>query len=67
MNYTQIMEQMRSLKLYGMADALENILTSKQASQLTAEQLVALLIQQEHDERHGRKIHPVKEIRKVPV
>lgn len=60
MNYTQIMEQMRSLKLYGMADALENILTSKQTSQLTAEQLVALLIQQEHDERHGRKITRLK-------
>lgn len=64
MNYTQIVDQMRSLKLYGMADALENILTSKQASQLTTEQLVALLIQQEHDERHGRKITRLKKAAK---
>jgi DNA replication protein DnaC len=56
MNYTQITEQMRLLKLYGMADALENILTGKQASSLSPEQLLALLVQQEHDERHGRKI-----------
>lgn len=56
MNYTQITEQMRSLKLHGMAAALENVLTGKQAASLSTEQLLALLIQHEYDERHGRKI-----------
>ena len=56
MNYTQTLEQMRSLRLHGMAEALENLITAKQTDALTAEQLITMLIQHEHDERHGRKI-----------
>ena len=56
MNYTQITEQMRSLKLHGMACALEGIMQSKQATHLSGEQLLAVLIQHEYDERHNRKI-----------
>jgi len=56
MNYTQALEQMRSLRLHGMAEALENLINAKQTTALTAEQLIAMLVQYEHDERHGRKI-----------
>jgi DNA replication protein DnaC len=47
---------MRSLKLQGMAAALENVLTSKQASHLDGEQLLDLLLQQEIEDRRSRKI-----------
>lgn len=57
MNYTEISERMRSLKLLGMASALEGILQSKQGTHLSSEQLLAVLVQQEYDERHNRKIH----------
>lgn len=56
MNYTQTLEQMRSLRLHGMADALQNLIDAKQTTTLTAEQLIVMLIQHEHDERRGRKI-----------
>lgn len=56
MHYTQTLEQMRSLRLHGMAEALENLIKAKQTATLTAEQLLATLVQHEHDERHGRKI-----------
>lgn len=56
MNYTQTLEQMRSLRLHGMADALQNLIDAKQTTTLTAEQLIVMLIQHEHDERQGRKI-----------
>ncbi len=62
MSYTTIVEQMRSLKLQGMASALESILTSKQASHLTSEQLLELLIQQEHDERKSKKINRLTQV-----
>jgi DNA replication protein DnaC len=56
MSYTSITERMRSLKLQGMVAALENVLTSKQASHLNAEQMLELLLQQEYDDRKSRKI-----------
>jgi DNA replication protein DnaC len=56
MNYTESLERMRSLKLNGMASALEGVLEAKQAQHLTTEQLLALLLQHEYDERHNRKI-----------
>ncbi len=56
MNYTQTLEQMRSLRLHGMAEALQNLIDAKQTTTLTAEQLIVMLIQHEHDERQGRKI-----------
>jgi DNA replication protein DnaC len=56
MNYTQTLEQMRSLRLHGMAEALENLINAKQIATLSAEQLITMLVQHEHDERHGRKI-----------
>jgi DNA replication protein DnaC len=49
----QLMQQMR---LYGMYTALEGLIQSKQLSALSAEQLLALLLQQEWDERNNRKI-----------
>lgn len=56
MGYNTIMQQMRSLKLQGMAQALENVLTSKQATNLSSEQLLEMLLQQEYDDRKSRKI-----------
>lgn len=56
MNFNSITEQMKSLKLQGMAQALENVLTSKQATNLSSEQLLHLLLQHEQDERKARKI-----------
>lgn len=56
MSYNNITEQMRSLKLQGMAQALENVLTSKQASHLDGQQLLELLLQQEVEDRRTRKI-----------
>lgn len=64
MNYTQTLEQMRSLRLYGMAEALDNLITAKKVSTLTGEQILAVLVQQEHDERHGRKIDRLKKAAK---
>ncbi len=64
MNYTQTLEQMRTLRLHGMADALESLIGAKQLTDLTAEQLVTMLVQQEHDERHGRKIDRLRKAAK---
>src|SRR5690606_7690152 len=60
MNYTQTIEHMRSLRLHGMAEALDNLIAAKKVSTLSGEQLLAILLQQEHDERHGRKIDRLK-------
>ena len=64
MNYTQTLEQMRSLRLHGMAEALDNLIAAKKVSALTGEQILAVLVQQEHDERHGRKIDRLKKAAK---
>jgi len=56
MSYPQTIERLKSLRLHGMADALENILTTKQSAQLSAEQLLELLVQNEYDARYNRKI-----------
>lgn len=64
MNYVQTLEQMRSLRLHGMAEALDNLIAAKKVSTLTGEQLLAVLVQQEHDERHGRKIDRLKKAAK---
>ena len=56
MSYPQTIERLKSLRLHGMADALENILTAKQSTQLSAEQLLELLVQNEYDARYNRKI-----------
>ena len=55
---------MRSLRLHGMAEALENLINAKQVSELSSEQLIAMLVQTEHDERHGRKIDRLKKAAK---
>jgi len=60
MNYTQTLEHMRSLRLLGMAEALDNLIAAKKASTMSSEQLLAVLVQQEHDERHSRKIDRLK-------
>lgn len=64
MNYDQTLEQMRSLRLHGMAQALESLMAAKKVATLNGEQLLAVLVQQEHDERHGRKIDRLKKVAK---
>lgn len=56
MSFNQSLERMQALRLHGMHNALEGLLQSKQAQHLTTEQIIALLIQQEWDERNNRKI-----------
>lgn len=56
MNYTMIVERLKSLRLQGMADALENILTAKQSAHLSTEQMLDLLVQHEYDVRYNRRI-----------
>src|SRR5690606_28136655 len=43
-------------RLNGMAEAIDNLIAAKKASTMSGEQLLEVLVQQEHDERHGRKI-----------
>lgn len=64
MNYDQTLEQMRSLRLHGMAQALDSLIASKKVSTLNAEQLLAVLVQHEHDDRSGRKIDRLKKAAK---
>lgn len=64
MNYNQTLEHMRVLRLHGLADALENLLETRKAASLSSEQLLALLLQNEHDERTGRKIDRLKKAAK---
>ena len=56
MNYIQTIERLKSLRLHGMADALENILSTKQSTNLNTEQMLEVLVQQEFDLRHSKRI-----------
>lgn len=56
MNYLQTIEQLKSLRLHGMADALENILTTKQSKHLNTEQLLEILVQNEYDLRRNKRV-----------
>jgi DNA replication protein DnaC len=56
MNQQNNLRLMQEMRLYGMQAALEGIIQSKQLSALSAEQLLALLLQQEWDERNNRKV-----------
>lgn len=57
MNHQQTLERLQALRLHGMHDAMQGLLQSKQLSSLNAEQLLAILLQQEWDERNNRKIN----------
>jgi DNA replication protein DnaC len=56
MKYIQTIERLKSLRLHGMADALENILATKQSTHLNTEQMLEILVQQEFDLRHSKRI-----------
>lgn len=56
MTFNQTIDQMKSLRLHGMADALENILATKQSANLSSEQLLELLVQHEFDMRYSKRI-----------
>lgn len=47
---------MRELRLHGMAAAMQGLLQSKNLASTSADQLLALLLQQEWEERNNRKI-----------
>lgn len=55
MSYSQTIDRLKSLRLHGMADALENILTAKQSTHLSTAQFLELLVQNEYDSRYNRK------------
>jgi hypothetical protein len=56
MKYTQTIERMKELRLHGMAAALENILSARQSANLDTLQLLEILLQQEYDMRHNKRI-----------
>jgi DNA replication protein DnaC len=56
MSYSQTLERLKTLRLHGMAEALENLLNTRQSTNLSSEQIIELLVQQEYDERYNRKI-----------
>lgn len=56
MKYTQTIERMKDLRLHGMAAALENILSARQSANLDTLQLLEILLQQEYDMRHSKRI-----------
>lgn len=57
MNYQKTLELMHDMRLHGMHDAMQGLVQSKKLSGLNADQLLALLLQQEWDERNNRKIN----------
>lgn len=57
MNHQKTLELMRDMRLHGMYDALQGLVQSKKLSSINADQLLAILLQQEWDERNNRKIH----------
>jgi len=52
----EILEKMKQLKLLGMTRAYKTSIESDQLNQFTADELVALLIESEWDDRHNRNI-----------
>lgn len=56
MNHQKTLELMRDMRLHGMFDAMQGLVQSKKLASLNADQLLALLLQQEWDERNNRKI-----------
>lgn len=55
-NTEQILEHMRSMKLYGMQKAFKLALQNETLSQLTADELIGHLVAQEWDDRQNRTI-----------
>ncbi|HOS49601.1 MAG TPA: IS21-like element helper ATPase IstB [Bacteroidia bacterium] len=56
MNHKKTLELMHGMRLHGMYDAMQGLVQSKQLTSLSADQLLALLLQQEWDERNNRRI-----------
>lgn len=53
----QIMEKMRTMKMYGMVRAFRTSLESGNADKWTADELVSMLIDSEWDDRYNRKLN----------
>lgn len=53
---TEIIEKMKSMKFYGMLRAFRTSLESEEMNQLTSDQMVGHLIDEEWDDRYNRKI-----------
>ncbi len=53
---TEIIEKMKSMKFYGMLRAFRLSLESAETNQLTSDEMVAHLIDEEWDDRYNRKI-----------
>lgn len=57
MNHQKKLELMRDMRLHGMYDAMQGLVQSKKLNSINADQLLALLLQQQWDERNNRKIN----------
>lgn len=53
---TNTLDKMRQMRLFGMHRAFRSSLESPKHEQLTADEMTALLVDSEWDERHNRAI-----------
>ena len=52
----QVIEKMRTMKLYGMVRAFRTSLESTRPENLTVDEFLAMLVDSEWDERYNRKL-----------
>ena len=52
----QTLEKMKQMKLYGMLRSFKNVLESSTMNQLTADELILQLIENEWEDRHSRAV-----------
>ncbi len=57
MNSQETISKMKSMRLLGMQAAFQTTLETRQHEQLSADELVTLLIQAEYDDRQNRKVN----------
>jgi DNA replication protein DnaC len=57
MNSQDTISKMKSMRLLGMHNAFQTSLETRQHEQLSADELVTLLIQAEYDDRQNRKVN----------
>lgn len=57
MNTEETITKMKTMRLLGMCDAFQTSLETRQHEQLSADELVSLLVQAEYDDRQNRKVN----------
>lgn len=66
-DFTQIKQQLRNLKLSGMADTLELRLKQAESGQLAHTEVLSLLLDDEHEVRRNRKLERLLTQAKLPA